>query len=143
MRISIVNTTLFSLAILLLPSACKQDGRSSQQGANEVEQQEEDSRKTHPIVGEWQGIEWSLGGQVDPNWDPTKVNFEFMFDGNFKANFGDQHRFGQWRVHNDTLYTIEPRRKEFPMKLRQLDDTTLEVEMDLKGVAEVLKFKRK
>lgn len=136
-------TIFFSLVALLLLAACQQNSKGNTQAEATEPTHVEDERTTHDIVGEWQGVEWTLGGQVDPNWDPTKVNFEFMFDGKFKANFGDQHRAGQWRIDKDTLYTLEPRRKEFPMKLRQLDETTLEIEMSLKGVPEVLKFKRK
>jgi len=143
MRTTTFHTTIFSLAMLLLLSACKQDARTNRQESASTQQQEDDDINTHPIVGEWQGIEWSLGGEVDPVWDATKVNFEFMYDGKFKANFGDQHRAGKWRIDKDTLYTLEPRRKEFPMKLRQLDDLNLEIEMNLNGVPEVLKFKRK
>ena len=93
------------------------------------------------ITGQWQGTEWFFMGKPSGQ-DATLVHFDFKEDGTYNAHFGEQKISGNWRRDKDKLYTTQAGRPELEIKLLQADGTVLQIEMDIHGNKEVIKFKR-
>lgn len=93
------------------------------------------------VLGSWQGTEWLLKGEPS-GMDAKLLHFDFRENGTYDANFGPQHKSGTWRVLKDTLYTTETGKKELPIKVLKNDETSLHLELNLKGQKEVWKFKK-
>lgn len=97
--------------------------------------------KNPAVLGKWQGTEWIFMGKPS-GMDATQVNFEFKEDGTFKANFAEQHKSGTWRTKQDSMFTMEPGKREIPIRLLKSDGSGLVFEMDVKGNKEIIKFRK-
>lgn len=115
---------IYLLALVLLFNACKK--------AND---------KNPNLLGQWQGTEWLIMDKPS-GMDAGRVHFDFVVDGSYTAQFGDQTQSGVWRTEKDKLYTTETGKQEIMVKLLKADGALLEFEMNRGGQKEVLKLKK-
>lgn len=102
-----------------------------------------DPEKRNPaFVGRWQGVEWSFMGKPS-GLDASQVFWTFRADGTFKSNYADQHKQGTWRTTKDSLYTKDIKMpKEVPSKILLLNDKLLDLQYNVKGQKEIIKYKK-
>lgn len=75
--------------------------------------------------------------------DASLVFWTFRADGTFKSNYADQHKQGTWRTTKDSLYTKDIKMaKEVPSKILLLNDKMLDLQYNVKGQKEIIKYKR-
>ena len=97
--------------------------------------------KNPALLGQWQGTEWLIEDKPS-GIDAAQVHFEFMEDGAYKAEFGNQKQSGTWRTEKDKLYTLETGKKEILVKLLKADFSSLDFEMNRGGRKEILKMSK-
>ncbi|MBC7774600.1 MAG: hypothetical protein H7246_04115 [Phycisphaerae bacterium] len=123
------------------PASSGEGQKTSEKPPAESPAAQKANDKNPAVLGKWRGREWIFMGKPS-GMDATQVNFEFKEDGTFKANFAEQQKSGTWRTMKDSLFTMEPGKKEVPIRLLKADGTALDFEMDIKGNKEIIRFKK-
>lgn len=102
-----------------------------------------DSGKRNPaFVGKWQGVEWNFMDKPS-GLDASQVFWTFSADGTFKSNYANQHKQGTWRTTKDSLYTKDIKMaNEVPSKILLLNDKQLDLQYNVKGQKEIIKYKK-
>ncbi len=93
------------------------------------------------FVGKWQGQSWTSGNKAELG-DASQVHFEFMLDGTYTANYGQQLEKGTFRLDGNKLYTLETGKLEKMVKFKISPPDILLLEMNRGGQAEQLSLKK-
>jgi hypothetical protein len=95
------------------------------------------------LLGKWQGVEWIFMDKPAEGFDPLKVSFDFREDGVFYGDYGPQHKTGTWRTTKDSLYTKDAGvQREVSSKILTADGNLLDLQFNVKGQKEIIKFKK-
>ena len=91
------------------------------------------------LIGNWQGVAWTVEGRQGPDASVVKFAFEEL---GYRATLGSKEEKGSFRVEGDKLYTRAEGQQEIMVKIVRLSTDTLEFEMNRGGTKENLVFKR-
>jgi hypothetical protein len=94
------------------------------------------------LLGQWQGANWLVMDKPS-GLDATQVQFVFEENGQYSADFGQQHESGEWRTEKDKLYTKATGKQEIMVKILKIDGQNLHFEMNRGGQKETLELVKK
>lgn len=93
------------------------------------------------LPGKWAGVSWELE-DGSPYTDAANVLFTFRSDSTYEARLGQRNEEGIWWIDGFKLYTIASDAERNIVKVLELEDDTIRLEMNRGGQVEYLVMAR-
>jgi len=100
-----------------------------------------DTTNNTRIIGQWQAVSWTAGGQPSGN-NASGTSFQFDSTGHYVFDYGATRQKGTYKVENNMLFTRAEGQQEIMVLIEKLTNDSLVFNMNRGGQAEKLSLVR-